>query len=419
MFKEWEVVALEQVAEEITVGHVGPMATAYKSNGIPFLRSQNVEPGRILLDEVKFIDEEFHQKLGKSALKPGDVVIVRTGKPGATAVVPRTLPVANCADLVIVRPGPNLNSQFAAYFINTVAVHHVAAHLVGAVQQHFNVASARMMKMHLPSVSEQEAIVSIVGTLDDKIDLNRRMNQTFDAIARAIFKSWFVDFDPLREECVAAPRAFQELERGEGPKDWQFRKMHEVVAVNAVSVGPSYSHEDIEYVDISSVREGYLEGSKNFKLKSAPSRARQLVTSGDTIWSCVRPNRRSFLYVHNPPANMVVSTGFAVLSPRDIPPAYLYQWVTTDAFVDFLTANADGSAYPAVRPSTFGAADILIPPDSVLNKFQEVAGPLRERIAGNDEESRTLAALRDTLLPKLLTGEIRVKQAEKLVGEAV
>src|SRR5215510_5312830 len=118
MVGEWREVVLEEVAEDVTVGHVGPMASEYVMGGIPFLRSQNVEPLRINDSDLKFITPAFHERLKKSALSPGDVVIVRTGKPGACAVIPRTFPVANCSDLVIVRCGAHLDPRFLAYYVN-------------------------------------------------------------------------------------------------------------------------------------------------------------------------------------------------------------------------------------------------------------------------------------------------------------
>src|SRR5262249_41877528 len=145
----------------------------------------NVEPLRINDSELKFITPEFHERLKKSSLSPGDVVIVRTGKPGACAVIPARFPVANCSDLVIVRCGTRLDPHFLAYYVNSAAVHHVNSHLVGAVQQHFNVGSARTMTMRLPELSEQRAIAHILRTLDDTIELNRQINETLEAIARA------------------------------------------------------------------------------------------------------------------------------------------------------------------------------------------------------------------------------------------
>jgi type I restriction enzyme S subunit len=202
----WREVLLEDVAEEITVGHVGPMASEYVPRGIPFLRSQNVEPLRISTKDLKFITSSFHERLQKSCLSPGDVVIVRTGKPGACAVIPSSLEIANCSDLVIVRCGPQLDPHFLAYYVNSVAAHHVDAHLVGAVQQHFNVGSARKLLMQLPKVEEQRAIAHVLGTLDYKIELNWRMNETLEAIARAIFteRAREEDWDeyPLGDLCT-------------------------------------------------------------------------------------------------------------------------------------------------------------------------------------------------------------------------
>src|SRR5690606_24312717 len=157
MTAEWRDVFLEDVAAEITVGYVGPMASEYVEAGIPFLRSQNVEPLRINDNDLKFITPEFHQNIQKSRLTPGDGVIVRTGKPGSCSVIPDSLTEANCSDIVIVRCGAELDNRFLSYYINTVATAHVNAHLVGAVQQHFNVGSARKMRINLPPLPEQKA----------------------------------------------------------------------------------------------------------------------------------------------------------------------------------------------------------------------------------------------------------------------
>jgi type I restriction enzyme S subunit len=124
------------------------------------------------------------------------------------------------------------------------------------------------------------------------------------------------------------------------------------------------------------------------------------------------------MFIHTPLDNLVVSTGFAVLTPKYIPPTYLYAWVTTDQFVDYLVYNADGSAYPAVSPSRFYDAAIFLPTAGALQKFEQLVSLIRDLIFQNDEASRTLTSLRDTLLPRLLSGEIRVKDAEKEV-EAV
>jgi type I restriction enzyme, S subunit len=133
MTKNWENVTLDEVADDVTVGHVGQMADQYVNVGVPFLRSLNVEPFRINTKDLKHISRDFHSKLKKSALKPGDIVIVRTGKPGACAKIPNWLIEANCSDLVVVRPGPRVRSDYISYVVNSSATHHIDAHTVGAV----------------------------------------------------------------------------------------------------------------------------------------------------------------------------------------------------------------------------------------------------------------------------------------------
>ncbi len=211
MSYSWPVDNLEDLSKEIVVGFVGAMVTEYVDFGIPFFRSKNVSEYEIDWDDIKYISKEFHGKLKKSALSPGDVVIVRTGKPGTACVIPDTILEANCSDLVIVRVNEvKLSPHYLAYFINSAAVDQVNANLVGAVQQHFNIGSAKKIKVPTPSREVQDQIVHVLKTIDDKIELNRQTNQTLEAMAQALFKSWFVDFEPVRAKVAA-------LETGEDP----------------------------------------------------------------------------------------------------------------------------------------------------------------------------------------------------------
>ena len=284
-----------------------------------------------------------------------------------------------------------------------------------------NISIMSGIPVFLPPLPEQRAIASVLGSLDDKIEANRRMNRTLEAMARTLFRSWFVDFDPVRakadghapaglDAAMAAlfPDRFEASPLGNIPAGWRLSSLGEVVGLNERAITRGYPHERIEYVDISSVTAGTLDTTTPYALGEAPSRAKRLVEHGDTIWSCVRPNHKSYLFIHSPPENLVVSTGFVVLCPRSVTPEFLYGWTTTADFVDYLTMNADGSAYPAVRPDHFERAPILIPSGSVLDNFEAIVSPLRDRMAANTEKSRTLAALRDGLLPRLVSGTLRV-----------
>ncbi len=162
----WRWVSLESVCDDITVGHVGPMAQEYQEAGIPFLRSQNVREFRFDPRGLKYVSRKFHQKLNKSALRPGDVAVVRSGYAGVACVIPDTIPEANCADLVIIRPSTTLDPHYACIFINSDAGRaHVNDVKVGIAQSHFNVGAARNTPLPLPTLGEQQEIVRRVGAL--------------------------------------------------------------------------------------------------------------------------------------------------------------------------------------------------------------------------------------------------------------
>jgi type I restriction enzyme S subunit len=157
---------LSTLCREITVGHVGSMAKEYKESGVPFLRSQNIRPFEVTLENVVFIDEAFHRSLKKSRLSPGDLAIVRTGYPGTAAVIPEDLPDANCSDLVIVRTNSEVNPHFlAAFFNSSFGKRLVLGKLVGAAQKHFNVTAAKEVVLHVPAMLEQLAIIEMVDSL--------------------------------------------------------------------------------------------------------------------------------------------------------------------------------------------------------------------------------------------------------------
>jgi len=427
MTSDWPEVSLEEVADDVTVGHVGPMADEYVPTGIPFLRSLNVEPYRINTVDLKYIGQGFHTKLRKSSLVPGDVVIVRTGKPGSCAVIPDWLLEANCSDLVIVRCGARLRPRYLSYVINFVALHHVSAHLVGAVQQHFNVGSARTLRFKLPPVRQQDYIISILDRIDSRIALNQRISETLDAMARAIFKDWFVDFGPTlakmeEREPYLAPEIWSlfpdQLDDEGKPEGWATGSLADIASLNPESWARVNYPQQVEYVDLSNTKWGTIESTELHTRETAPSRAQRVLRVGDTIVGTVRPGNGSYAYVAQ--GGLTGSTGFAVLRPQRLECREMcYLAATSPENIERLSHLADGAAYPAVRPEVVAATGILGFTDEVIGTFSRILLPLIGRIEENKRESRSLAQMRDLLLPKLMSGDIRVRDAEKAVAELV
>lgn len=169
---------LEAVCSRITVGHVGSMKTRYVAKGIPFLRSTNIKPFRISMDDLVFIDDVFHAELGKSALTPGMVAVVRTGEPGVAAVVPDELPIANCSDLVIIHPGPSLCPEYVCVVLNSAfGKALVGSRLVGAAQKHFNVTEAKRIELPLPPMGVQVNIAEKAQRERELAEMRIRLDQ--------------------------------------------------------------------------------------------------------------------------------------------------------------------------------------------------------------------------------------------------
>ncbi|NQU77393.1 restriction endonuclease subunit S [Candidatus Falkowbacteria bacterium] len=197
--------------------------------------------------------------------------------------------------------------------------------------------------------------------------------------------------------------------------NWQKVKLGEVIDINAKSVERNYHHKEIKYVDISSVGTGELLTTTTYLLTEAPGRAKRLVSDGDTILSTVRPNRRSFYFVKDPKDNLVVSTGFAVLTPKykKMDPRFLYYFVTRQQFSDYLTANTMGSAYPAVNINVIADAEIIIPEYTDQHRIASILSAFDDKIELNNKINQTLEQMAQAIFKEWFGTSQKSKGWEK------
>lgn len=229
----WVWISAEECTWEITVGHVGPMQKEYTEGGVPFLRSQNVRENRYDSEGLTFISPTFHEKLKKSALRPGDVVVVRSGAPGTACVIPEGLGEANCADLVIVRLLPEQDPFLLAYYLNSPgALARVRGAQVGVAQQHFNVGSMKKKPLPLIPVAEQaeirrrlESLLARADAIEERFLLGQSLT---DSLERAVFAKAFrgelVPQDPNDEPASALLERIRAERQAAEPKKKKRRR---------------------------------------------------------------------------------------------------------------------------------------------------------------------------------------------------
>ncbi|MEZ4511447.1 MAG: restriction endonuclease subunit S [Chloroflexota bacterium] len=243
-------------------------------------------------------------------------------------------------------------------------------------------------------------MLEILSAYDDLIDNNNRRIALLEEAIHRLYREWFVHLRfPGHEHTPVVAGV---------PEGWEKRPLAEIAHINAESIRKNNAPENIEYIDISSVGTGIINEIKAIDFADAPSRARRIVKHGDIIWSTVRPGNRAYSLILNPNPNTIASTGFAVLTAQIVPFTFLYQAVITDEFVEHMAKVAKGAAYPAVSTSDFEKVKILVPSQSLLNEFEQMAKPIARQTQTLRLQNEKLREARDALLPRLMNGSLPV-----------
>lgn len=378
----------------------GPFGTAlsaseYTDEGTPLISVGEIGIGTIRFRaETPRVDESVLQRLPQYILDSRDLVISRKGSVDRTAWInPSYGDLFLGSDAIAVRFKSADHARFYAYALqDPIARRWLTQHAGGTTMLSLN--GRTLSEVPVPSLvpATQRAIAEVLGALDDKIAANRHLSQVIDDLASSLFQKRF-------KHAPSAP-------------------LTSIAKVNTTSISPQ-SEGEFRYLDISLVGNGTSESPTLTTWAEAPSRARRGVPAGSTIWSTVRPNRRSHCLILDEDPILVASTGFAVLTPSECGPAFLYETTKQKSFQDYLESVAEGSAYPAVRSSEFAKAPVTSATREERNAFEEEAGPLRALQASLERENQVLASTRDELLPLLMSGRITVGAASSRVEEVV
>ena len=377
---------LGELAEDITVGYVGSMASEYVDNGIPFLRTLNVNEHEYNSSQLKYISTEFHKKIKKSTLKSGDVVAARTGNPGVSCVIPDDLEEANCSDLVIIRCGDKLDPHFVSFYINSVTHSHVKNQLVGAIQKHFNISSAKELPFPNLDKCDQEKLAQVLRKINTKITLNNKINAELEAMAKLIYDYWFVQFDfpdangkPYKSS--GGKMVYNDELKREIPEGWESTTLGDIAEL--------YQPQTIS--------------------------EKEMTPSGD------------YLVYHEKCVVTITCRGNSCGTINSTRP---FSWITGNAMVvkprneshgiDYLlnslhwagvAKTITGSAQPQITRTNLSPLKILNPEKSIVEKYFSLTASNHEKRIKNLEENEQLHELRDWLLPMLMNGQVTVADA--------
>ena len=327
------------------------------------------------------------------------------------------------------------DERFAYYLLKTFDFKRYNS---GSAQPSLNRNYIHPIRIDVPPLSEQRAIAHILGTLDDKIELNRRMNETLEAMARAIFKSWFVDFDPVRakmdgrkpagmDNATAAlfPDRFENSPFGKRPTGWLITTLGDICS--EITDGSHLSPQSVENGRPMASVKDMTNWGINIKTcrQISPLDFEKLVaggchpSQGDILLAKDGAKCLETVCEYQQSDEIVLLSSVAILKSRlSAAASYLHIWLGLDSTKFYLKEGfVSGSAIPRVVLRDLKRAQLLFPAADILKVFDRTVRPLRDKIRENNESSRTLATIRDTLLPKLLSGEIRVAEAEQTVAE--
>lgn len=406
--------------------------------GTKLLRGDNIGQGFLRWDKAKLWPDHFTGDYKKFELKSGDVVLAMD-RPWIDAglkcsVVSATdLPALLVQRVTRLRGTQNLDTGYLRYLIGSQEfTEHVHTVTTGTAVPHISGRDILAFEFDLPELKIQKDIAAALGALDDKIELNRRMSATLEEMARALYRSWFVDFDPVHARSLgqspthmdpATAALFPDSFGPEGlPKGWKMSTIGDV----AETVGgatpktkePTFwdgQHRWATPRDLSKLGQPILfETDRTLTDEGLAKVSSGLSPAGTVLLS----SRAPIGYVAIAQNPVAINQGFIALRETDqISSVEAYFWV--QANMEAILANANGSTFQEISKKNFRPLPYVVAPGTVRQAFRDLAGAWFDRVSALCAESANLATLRDTLLPRLISGELRIRAAEKLVEETV
>jgi type I restriction enzyme S subunit len=439
MSSEWTQTTLGDVCLKITDGaHASPKSVAF---GKPMASVKDMTRFGIDLSSARLISVEDYESLVKQGCRPeiGDVLIAKDGNSALDTVcnVKSSLDAVLLSSVAILRPNPEkIDTDFLKFYLSSsdVVEYLKSTFISGAAIPRVVLRDFKKAEINIPPLSIQKEIATVLNAIEDRIFTLRETNTTLEAIAQALFKSWFVDFDPVHakmqglapegmDEATAAlfPDSFEESELGAVPKGWSISSVADVAEIIK---GKSYSSKDLvdQYttalVTLKSFERGGGFRMDGFKPYSGAFKPSQVVTSGDLIVAYTDVTQAAEL-IGKPAIVVGIEEHYTLVASLDVGIVrpdfskcgrqFLYGLFKTDLFQSHTLSHTSGTTVLHLAKDGVGSYRFTLPSASLINVFEQIATKLTERKQTNSDQVRTLASLRDELLPRLISGKLATK----------
>ena len=434
----WPTVTVEDLSERVAMGPFGSSikVSTFVPEGVPVISGQHLHGIRV--DDstgFNFISREHARRLVNANVQRGDVVLTHRGTIGQVSYVPENSQydryvVSQSQFYIRCDPSQAVPEFVALYFTSPQGQHQLLANAaqVGVPSIAQPVTYLRTLRIPLPPLSEQRAIAQILGTLEDKIELNRRMNETLEAMAQTLFNSWFVDFGPVRAKMegrdTRLPREIADLfpdrladsELGEIPKGWEVGTLSELchkpqygytASARREPVGPRF----LRITDIN--KKPWVSWSRvPYCAATNEGFSKYRLGKGDILIARMADPGHGIMIEEDVEA--VFASYLIRFKPLEDSTARVLQyWLKSKVYWDLVQGRATGTTRRSLNATVLGGFPLVVPPTGVAGAFAGVVAEWRDRVVHNVQEMESLVALRDTLLPKLISGDMPVPDAEK------
>ena len=411
----WREVTLDQLGRIVT-GKTPPSSIQGAFGGdIPFVTPIDLDGRRVIASTGRSLTEKGVKAVYNSRIPARSVMVSCIGSDmGKAAIAARECVTNQQINSIVIDSG---DEPLFAYYNLSNRKAEIRAAAGGSAQPILNKSGFGQFNILLPSPNRQRAIAHILGTLDDKIELNRRMNETLEAMTRALFKSWFVDFDPVRAKMsgrdTGLPKHLADLftdrlvesELGEIPEGWEAGALSDIAFSPRRNVNPASLDGDTPYIGLEHMPRHSIALTEWENVGKVTSN-KSIFEKGEVLFGKLRPY---FHKVGVAPVGGVCSTDVVVIASKATEwSAFALAFVSSVKFVNYTNQASTGTKMPRTSWKIMGDYQMCLPTPPVARAFQNVAQPVLERIIANIHESRSLAAVRDAVLPKLVSGELRV-----------